>query len=85
MNGTGQSLMVLGQYWMVLVSLGQFRSGKNTQSYKWVDWIGLDWIGLDWTGWILLRRLVQLEHLAVLIMAVTMTTIFYQYNLDQQP
>ena len=30
------------------------------------DWIGLDWIGLD--GWILLRTLVQLEHLAVLIM-----------------
>ena len=24
------------------------------------------WIGLDWMGWILLRSLVQLEHLAVL-------------------
>ena len=30
-----------------------------------MDGIGLDWIGLD--GWILLRTLVQLEHLAVLI------------------
>ena len=27
------------------------------------------WIGLDWTGWILLRRLVLLEHLTVLIIA----------------
>ena len=32
-----------------------------------MGWIGLD--GLDWIGWILLRSLVQLEHLAVLIRA----------------
>ena len=29
----------------------------------------MDWTG--WTGWILLRSLVQLEHLAVLIKAVS--------------
>ena len=32
------------------------------------DSMGLDGIGWDWMdGWILLRSLVQLEHLAVLI------------------
>ena len=30
------------------------------KSYKWIGWTGLD-------GWILLRRLVLLEHLTVLI------------------
>ena len=28
------------------------------------------WDGMGWDGWILLRTLVQLEHLAVLIMIV---------------
>ena len=35
-----------------------------------MDWTGLDWTGLDGLDWILLRRLVLLEHLAMLIIMI---------------
>ena len=54
---------------MHLASLGStvsHKTAENTQTYMLYGWIGLDWIGLDGLGWIYLRTLLPLEHIAVL-------------------